>query len=90
MNNPEMLLFDQPSVSLDAKSVRTVWQIIQILTKEQQSMLLLTTHDMNEIEQHSEKAGILIKGDLVCIDNCFESEYPIKFFSHNRFRLINI
>ncbi len=71
MNNPEVLFFDEPSVSLDASSVRTMWSLVQTLTKEHQSIMLLTTHDMNEIEEYSERVGILIRGELICVDSCF-------------------
>jgi ABC-2 type transport system ATP-binding protein len=50
MNNPEILFFDEPSVSLDAGTRKTVWQILKKLVKEQKSLLLFTSHDMNEIE----------------------------------------
>lgn len=45
INEPKLVLADEPTASLDSKSGRDVVQLMQTLAKEQQCAILLVTHD---------------------------------------------
>lgn len=45
VNNPALILADEPTASLDPANVKLVLQLLQTLCAENHSTLLLTTHD---------------------------------------------
>ncbi|CBN57277.1 MULTISPECIES: DevA family ABC transporter ATP-binding protein [Kamptonema] len=45
VSHPKLVLADEPTAALDSKSGRDVVEIMQRLAKEQQSTILLVTHD---------------------------------------------
>lgn len=45
VNNPKILLADEPTAALDKKSGRDVVELMQKLAKEQHCTILLVTHD---------------------------------------------
>ena len=45
VNEPKLVLADEPTASLDSKSGRDVVQLMQALAKEQKCAILLVTHD---------------------------------------------
>ncbi len=45
VNNPKLVLADEPTAALDKKSGRDVVEIMQCLAKEQGSTILMVTHD---------------------------------------------
>lgn len=51
INKPKLLLADEPTASLDQANVRIVLDLLQALGKENNSMLLLSTHDPSIIAE---------------------------------------
>jgi len=51
LNQPKILLLDEPTTGLDPAARREVWDILQKLKKESGTALILTTHYMEEAEQ---------------------------------------
>lgn len=45
INNPSLLLADEPTGNLDSKSSNDVMQLIELLNKEKQTTTILVTHD---------------------------------------------
>ena len=48
LNNPELLILDEPTTGLDPHTRRNVWELVRTLQKEQGLTVLLTTHYMEE------------------------------------------
>lgn len=47
VNNPELVLADEPTGNLDQKTTESIFDLIQQLNKEQQTAFLLVTHDLH-------------------------------------------
>ena len=68
MNNPEILILDEPTTGLDPHSRRAVWDKLKQL-KKQNTTLLLTTHYMEEAEKLCDRVAIMDSGKIVTIDS---------------------
>jgi len=65
LNNPKLLLLDEPTTGLDPNARREVWHILQKMKNESNISLLLTTHYMEEAEQLCDNIIILDHGKIL-------------------------
>jgi lipooligosaccharide transport system ATP-binding protein len=68
VNNPEILILDEPTTGLDPHSRRAVWEKLNQL-KFRNTTLLLTTHYMEEAERLCDRVAIMDSGHIVTIDS---------------------
>lgn len=64
VNDPDMMLLDEPTTGLDPQARHLLWERLYRL-KEQGVTLLLTTHYMDEAEQLSDRLVIMDHGKIV-------------------------
>ena len=64
VNDPEMILLDEPTTGLDPQARHLLWERLYRL-KEQGVTLLLTTHYMDEAEQLADRLVIMDQGTIV-------------------------
>ena len=64
VNNPELILLDEPTTGLDPQARHLLWERLYQL-KRQGVTLLLTTHYMDEAEQLADRLVILDRGRIV-------------------------
>ncbi len=67
LHRPRLLYLDEPSANLDIHSIEVVHRILRDLTS-QGVTVLLTTHNMQEVEQVCDRVAILCRGKLVALD----------------------
>jgi ABC-2 type transport system ATP-binding protein len=65
IHNPQILFLDEPTIGLDAISKIAVRQFIKTLNKEKGVTIILTTHDMNDIEALAGRVILIGKGSLL-------------------------
>ncbi|MFH1513559.1 MAG: ATP-binding cassette domain-containing protein [Bacillota bacterium] len=65
LHSPKMLFLDEPTIGLDAVSKIAVRQFIKRLNKEQGTTVILTTHDMQDIEALTERILLIGKGRIL-------------------------
>jgi len=68
INNPELLVLDEPTTGLDPHSRRSVWEKLSHL-KAQDTTLLITTHYMEEAEKLCDRVAIMDSGKIITIDS---------------------
>jgi len=68
INNPELLVLDEPTTGLDPHSRRSVWEKLNHL-KTNNTTLLITTHYMEEAEQLCDRVAIMDSGRIITIDS---------------------
>ncbi len=67
INDPELLILDEPTVGLDPHSRLSVWHSLSEL-KSNGKTLILTTHYMEEAEKVCDRVAIMDSGNIVTID----------------------
>ena len=67
INNPELLILDEPTVGLDPQSRHSVWEKMEAL-RAKGVTLILTTHYMEEAEKICDRDAIMNAGRIVTID----------------------
>jgi ABC-2 type transport system ATP-binding protein len=65
ITNPDLLLLDEPTLGLDVQSSRKIKDKILKLTKEENKGVLLTTHQLDLVEELADRVGIIRNGSLV-------------------------
>lgn len=65
LHSPSILFLDEPTIGLDAASKIAVRQFIKTINKEKGVTIILTTHDMNDIEALAERIILIGKGSLL-------------------------
>jgi lipooligosaccharide transport system ATP-binding protein len=68
INNPELLILDEPTTGLDPHSRHSVWDKLNQL-KAKDTTLILTTHYMEEAEKLCDRVAIMDAGRIVTIDS---------------------
>ncbi len=65
INNPRILLLDEPTTGLDPNARREIWEILRNLRKSSDTSMILTTHYMEEAEQLCEQIVIIYEGKIM-------------------------
>jgi lipooligosaccharide transport system ATP-binding protein len=68
INDPELLVLDEPTTGLDPHSRRSVWEKLSHL-KAKGTTLLITTHYMEEAERLCDRVAIMDSGRIITIDS---------------------
>jgi ABC-2 type transport system ATP-binding protein len=83
LHKPEVLLLDEPTANLDVHSTEMIRKVIQDLAKLGMTVLI-TTHNMHEVEQVCDRVAIINHGRLVDLDS------PMAFKSRNTERIVDV
>ncbi|MCQ4349311.1 MAG: ABC transporter ATP-binding protein [Sulfolobales archaeon] len=62
--NPKVVFLDEPTIGLDPKARRSLWEVIKSL-KDGGITVFLTTHYLDEAEKLSDRVAVLYQGRLV-------------------------
>jgi ABC-2 type transport system ATP-binding protein len=65
LHNPELLFLDEPTIGLDIMAKRQIREFILKLNKDYQTTVILTSHDMKDIEEICERIILIDKGVIV-------------------------
>lgn len=84
LHDPELLLLDEPTIGLDVVMQKTLRDFIARVNKQKNITVLLTSHNMEDIETLCRRAividhgGIIYDGDLKELVNRFVSEKRVR------------
>ncbi len=66
VNDPELLVLDEPTTGIDPTGRRDLWRLIERLA-DGGTTVVLTTHYMEEAEELADRVGMLSAGKLVAL-----------------------
>ena len=65
LHEPKILFLDEPTIGLDALSKQIVRDFIKKINKEQKVTVILTTHDMSDIEALAKRIIMIGNGEVI-------------------------
>jgi len=65
LHNPRILFLDEPTIGLDAVSKLAVRDFIRKMNQEKKTTVILTTHDMQDIEALTERILLIGRGQIL-------------------------
>lgn len=65
LHKPKILFLDEPTIGLDASSKKIVRDFILKINKEENITVILTTHDMSDIESLAKRIILIGKGEIL-------------------------
>lgn len=68
LHDPPVLFLDEPTIGLDVAVKQKVYQFLQYINKEKRTTILLTSHDLKDMEWLCRRLIILEKGEILFDD----------------------
>ena len=81
LHNPKIVFLDEPTIGLDVSMKAKIRTLIHALNKEKKTTVILTTHDMGDVDALCERIVIIDKGKML-YDN--DIEHLKSFFGSYR------
>ena len=83
VNDPELVILDEPTTGLDPTSRRDLWALVSQV-RQRGATVIVTTHYMEEAEDHCDRLAIINHGRLLALGaprelvNRIEASYAVK------------
>ncbi len=90
IHNPPLLFLDEPTIGLDVVAKDRIREFLKEVNRKERTTVLLTTHDLSDIEELSQriiiidKGHILFDGDLQQMKKRLSEYNQVKFFLKDR------
>ena len=65
LHDPEILFLDEPTIGLDVVAKERIRQFIQQVNRERGTTVILTTHDLSDVEKLCQRVMIIDRGKLL-------------------------
>lgn len=65
LHDPKVLFLDEPTIGLDVLARNSLREIILSINKERNTTVLITSHDLDDIEEIARRLMLIDKGDLL-------------------------
>ena len=65
MKDPEVIIMDEPTLGLDPEGMREFLQLIKQLSVEDGRTVLVSSHQLYQIQQICDRVGIFVSGNLI-------------------------
>jgi len=64
LHNPELILLDEPTLGMDVLAKRQMISFLKELNKVQETTIIVTSHDMDDLEEMAERILLISDGKL--------------------------
>lgn len=69
IKDPRVLFLDEPTLGLDPDGALRLIDLIQSLNREKRITVLISSHDLYQVQKISHRVGIMINGEMVAEDS---------------------
>ena len=84
LHEPKLVFLDEPTIGLDVVAKEHIRQFILHINRQRGTTVLLTTHDLSDVERLCERVMIIDRGQLLydgtlgALNDRFESDWSLK------------
>ena len=72
LKEPKVVFLDEPTLGLDPDGTTKIIEYIQSLSKDKNMTILLSSHDLKQVQKISHRIGIMINGRMVAVGSIEE------------------
>ncbi|MCJ8009270.1 ABC transporter ATP-binding protein [Lederbergia wuyishanensis] len=65
IKDPEVIILDEPTLGIDPKGVQELLDLIRTLSKEQGITVMLSSHQLHQVQQICDRVGLFVNGNLL-------------------------
>ena len=65
MKDPEIIIMDEPTLGIDPEGMRELTELIKTLSTKDGRTVLLSSHELYQVQQICDRVGIFVKGKLI-------------------------
>lgn len=69
MKSPEIIILDEPTLGIDPTGMEELLSLIKSLSKEQGLTVLLSSHQLHQVQQICDRVGLFVNGKLLAEGN---------------------
>lgn len=69
MKDPKIIIMDEPTLGIDPEGMRELLQLIRELSKKDGRTILISSHQLYQIQQICDRVGIFVNGNLIACGN---------------------
>ena len=78
MRDPEIIIMDEPTLGIDPEGMRQLLSLIQELSWEDGRTILISSHQLHQVQQVCDRVGIFVEGRLIAKGTLPELEEQIR------------
>ena len=67
VNNPDLLILDEPTAGVDTELRRSLWEFLIEINKKG-TTIILTTHYIEEAEAIADRVGVINQGEIIIVE----------------------
>jgi ABC-2 type transport system ATP-binding protein len=93
LHKPSILFLDEPTIGMDLIVKKNIRELIKKINKDENITVLLTSHDMADVEDVCDRAVIINEGEIVYngsfkkLKNDFSSKKLVEVFSETKLKI---
>ncbi len=72
MKDPKVIIMDEPTLGIDPEGMRILLQLIRELAREDGRTILISPHQLYQVQQICDRVGIFVHGQLIACGNVEE------------------
>lgn len=85
MKDPKVIIMDEPTLGIDPEGMRELLALIRKLSREDGRTILISSHQLYQIQQICDRVGIFVDGNLIACGKISELGNQVQ--KENRYRL---
>jgi len=78
MKDPKIIIMDEPTLGIDPEGMRELLRLIRKLSVEDGRTILISSHQLTQVQQICDRVGIFVKGSLIACGSIKELAHQLQ------------